>query len=115
VLAIRPGRIERVGYNLTVWRPAVRRLAFDGGLIRLEGFRSQHANTVTVAGLGRQRLTLLVVPPDATPASAHDVLMLASQRGNRESSEALLASSHVTPVVAENNTGTEFMEPETQR
>lgn len=97
VLAVRPGRIEGVSYNLAGWRPAVRRLAVAGGAIRLEGFHSQHPDTVTVTGRNRQRLTLLVIPPDATSKAAHDALMTASQRDNTDSIEALLASSRATP------------------
>ncbi|ASR36634.1 hypothetical protein BAY61_18330 [Prauserella marina] len=115
VLAIRPGRIERVTYNLTMWEPAARRLTIEGRTVRLEGFRSQHPDTVTVTGQGRQRLTLLVVAPETTPASAHDTLMTASQRDNVDSTDTLLALSRVTPVATLKNTGTELMEAATQR
>ncbi|TVT17183.1 hypothetical protein FNH06_32465 [Amycolatopsis acidiphila] len=91
VLAVRPGRIERVTYNLTTWQPVGGRLPLDGQVIRLEGFLSQQADTVTVSGQGRQRLTLLVVPPETPPEAAHEVLMRASQRGNDDPVAALLA------------------------
>ncbi|MFF0149609.1 hypothetical protein ATK36_3584 [Amycolatopsis sulphurea] len=115
VLAIRPGRIERVTYNLTMWQAAARRLTIEGRTVRLEGFRSQHPGTVTVAGQGRQRLTLLVVPPETTAASAHDTLMTASQRDNVDSTETLLALSRLTRFAAPEKSGAEFMEAETQR
>jgi hypothetical protein len=92
VLAIRPGRIERVSYNLTGWHPAGRRLPIEGGVVRLEGFHAQRPDTVTISGQGRQRLTLLVIPPEAAPAAAHQVLMTASQRGNLDNIEDLLAT-----------------------
>jgi Family of unknown function (DUF5994) len=115
VLAIRPGRIERVTYNLTMWEPATRRLTIEGRIVRLEGFRRQHPDTVTVAGQGRQRLTLLVVPPETTPASAHDALMAASQRDNADSADTLLALCHLTRVAVPENIGAELMEAATQR
>ncbi|WP_236790901.1 DUF5994 family protein [Amycolatopsis sp. GM8] len=96
VLAVRPGRIERVTYNVTMWRPAARRLTTEGRAVRLEGFGSQHADTVTVTGQGRRRLTLLVVPPETTPAGAHDAMMRASRRGNADNIEELLAVGHPT-------------------
>ena len=97
VLAIRLGRIERVIYNLTGWRPAERRLMFEERAVRLEGFRSQHPDTVTVTGQERHRLTLLVVPPEADPAAAHRALMAAAQRGNADRTEVLLAPSPGAP------------------
>ncbi|GAA1197955.1 DUF5994 family protein [Prauserella alba] len=78
------GPWERVTYNLTMWEPVARgRLVVDGHRIRAEGFHSQRPETVTVIGdHGRCRLTLLVVPPEAFPASARASLADASQRGD---------------------------------
>jgi hypothetical protein len=90
VLAARPGRIERVSYELTAWRPHGRRLLIGGEVVRFEGFRSQRPGTVTVIGKGRQRLTLLVVPPDTDPAEAWRTLAAASQPGNVDSVDELL-------------------------
>jgi hypothetical protein len=93
VLAVRPGRIERVTYNLTRWQGAGRQLAIEGrAVVRLEGFRSQHADTVTISGQGRQRLTLLVVPPETPEAVAHRVLLQAAHRSNTDTVASLLAA-----------------------
>ncbi|WP_431903142.1 DUF5994 family protein [Amycolatopsis thermoflava] len=91
VLAVRPGTIERVTYNLTMWTSVPRRIVREGRAVRLEGFRSQPPHTVTVAGQGRQRLTLLVLPPDAPEAAAHETLMRAARRDNADSPDTLLA------------------------
>ncbi|MCF6425500.1 MULTISPECIES: DUF5994 family protein [Amycolatopsis] len=91
VLAIRPGTIERVTYNLTTWTSVPRRLLIEGSAVRMEGFRSQPPCTVTVAGQGRQRLTLLILPPDAPEATAHETLMRAARRDNADSPDTLLA------------------------
>ncbi|WP_370964301.1 DUF5994 family protein [Amycolatopsis sp. cg9] len=94
VLAVRLSGIERVTFNLAAWPPTGRRLAFDGGDVRLEGFRSQHRDTVTVLGAwNRLRVTLLVVPPETGPELARHVLMTAAHRGNDDSAETLLAGS----------------------
>ncbi|HEU5475476.1 MAG TPA: DUF5994 family protein [Actinophytocola sp.] len=96
MLTARLGRVERVTYNLTIWEPAPRRLALDGRVVRLGGFRSQPADTVTVIGRGgQQRLTLLVIPPGTDPATAERVLARASQPGNAETIETLLAPTRV--------------------
>jgi hypothetical protein len=101
VLAVRLGDIERVTYNLTSWNQAPRRFFAEGRVVRLEGFHSQHTDTVTVIGAGgRQRLTLLVVPPETTSANAHHILMTASHRGNVDSIQTLIALSQGTPPVA---------------
>ncbi|TCO54253.1 DUF5994 family protein [Actinocrispum wychmicini] len=93
VLAVRLGHVVRVTYNLDAWHPTARHLIAQGGVVRLEGFRSQPADIVTVIGTDRQRLTLLVVPPNTSPANAHHTMMTASSRGNRDSLEGLLAAA----------------------
>jgi len=94
VLAVRLEGIERVTFNLTAWPPAGRRLAFDGGNVRLEGFRSQHSGTVTVIGpWGRHQVTLLVIPPETDPVLARRALMTAARRGNKDSVETLLSGA----------------------
>jgi hypothetical protein len=94
VLAVRLEGIERVTFNLTAWPPTGRRLAFDGGNVRLEGFRSQPGGTVTVIGAwGRHQVTLLVIPPETDPDLARHVLMTAAHRGNKDTVETLLTGS----------------------
>lgn len=82
-------KVERVTYNLTAWPPARRRIVHEGRLIRLEGFRSQHADTVTVIGI-RHRLTLLVVPPETEPVLAERILTAAAHADNTDDIETLL-------------------------
>ncbi|HVW42648.1 MAG TPA: DUF5994 family protein, partial [Amycolatopsis sp.] len=65
--AVRPDRIERVTYNLTAWQSAGRRLRTEGGIVRLEGFHMQRPGTVAITGQSRERLTLLVMPPQSRP------------------------------------------------
>lgn len=91
VLDARLERVERVTYNLTAWSKAPRLLLVSKQVIRVEGFRSQHADTVTLIGDGgKVRLTLLVVPPETTRDAAHRILMAASQRGGADEIGELL-------------------------
>lgn len=90
-LADRLERAGRVTFNLTAWNPPARRLSVDGKDVRLEGFRTQHANTLTVIGTDRRtRLTLLVIPPATDPSHAYQVLEAAAERDNVDGPDALL-------------------------
>jgi len=90
-LAGLPYLVERVTCNLDAWKPAPRRLVVDGRTVRLDGFRSQRADNLTVirAG-GRHRLTLVTVPPGMDFEMAARVLARAAERDNVDSSEQLL-------------------------
>jgi len=46
----------------------------------------------------RDRVTLLVVPPEASAQTAHAALMAAGQRGNADDVETLLRSSSGHPA-----------------
>jgi hypothetical protein len=96
VLAVRLGRIERVSYHLADWGPTVRKISCAGGVVRLVGYRAQHADTVDVLAAG-QRVTLLVVPPETSPQTAHAALMAAGHRGNTDAVETLLRSRPLAP------------------
>jgi hypothetical protein len=89
VVAERLGTVESVSYHLGDWDPAARRTVVDGRSVRLAGYRTQHPATVDVLG-ARHRLTLLVVPPDAAPATAHAALAAAGSPGNTDEIEALV-------------------------
>ena len=104
VLAVRLGRIERVSYHLGEWGPALHKISCAGGVVRLEGYRSQHANTVDVLAAG-QRVTLLVVAPEASAPTAHAVLLSAGRRGNTDDVETLLRVS--LPIAGEVVAGTD--------
>jgi hypothetical protein len=96
VLAVRLGPVESVSYNLDAWGPMPRKITLDGRLVRLAGYRSQHPATIEVLSAAH-RLTLLVVPPEATPQAAHDALTAAGHRANADPIEALLLTGAHTP------------------
>ena len=98
-LAARLGRLDRVSYNISVWGVTVpRRAAVDGHRVRLEGFHSHHRHTVEVITTDQHRLTLLVVAPESTPASAQQLLATASRRDNAASIDELIADGECTPA-----------------
>ena len=82
VLSVRLGRIDRVLYNLNEWAKASAKLATGGRAVRLDGYRLQPMNTVEVIGLHRNRIALLVVPPNADPNQAHATMMAAAGPSN---------------------------------
>ena len=93
VLAVRLGSVEGVAYNLGDWAPTPRKITIGGARVRLAGYRSQHPDTIDVLG-SRQRVTLLVVPPETPAPVAHAALMAAGHRANTDGVEALLLASH---------------------
>ncbi|WIY02986.1 DUF5994 family protein [Amycolatopsis mongoliensis] len=90
-LGSRLGRIDRVTYQLGEWPAPARRLTVDGHVVRLEGFRSQRAGSLTVISWDRRRLTLLVVPPETGADAAEHALTTAADEGTTEDSTHLLA------------------------
>jgi hypothetical protein len=96
VLAVRLGRIERVSYHVGDWDATISRIGCGGGVVRLGGYRAQHADTVDVLAAG-QRVTLLVVPPETSAQTAHAALMAAGHRGNTDDVTTLLRSRPLAP------------------
>ncbi len=90
VLSVRLGRIDRVTYNLNEWAKASRKLATGGRRVRLDGYQRQPTNTVEVLGLNRNRIALLVVPPNADPDQAHATLMAAATPSDDSTVDSLL-------------------------
>jgi uncharacterized protein DUF5994 len=88
------GRVERVSYNLTIWAGTVRRIRVDGASMRLAGYRLQDPDTVDVLG-HTHRITLLVVPPEATEATGHQAMALAADPANTDNPTQLLVTSGV--------------------
>jgi Family of unknown function (DUF5994) len=89
------GRVERVSYNLAVWGDTVRRTQVDGVPVRLAGYRSQDPDTVDVLGHSH-RITLLVVPPEATEVAGHQAMVLAADPTDTGSPTQLLVAAGVS-------------------
>jgi hypothetical protein len=85
-------RVTRVAYSPDGWDPAPTRLSTDGRVIRLGSFRTIDPQLLSLTGdLTRTRVDLLVLPPDATEATARQVFAAATAVGNDRSPTALLA------------------------
>ncbi|MEV4315490.1 DUF5994 family protein [Actinocrispum sp. NPDC049592] len=97
VLAVRLGSVWRVVYALSSWETAPRRIRFDGHPVRLEGFRSQDKDIVSVVSLDRRRIRLLVIPTDAAKTAAHDAMMTAAGRDNADSPTTILVAAGIRP------------------
>jgi hypothetical protein len=95
VLAVRLGRIERVTYHLGDWDPATRKIVVDGSVVRIGGFRAQRAGTLDVLAQ-LHRVTLLILPPAASPRPADRVMLTAGHRDNADSVAELLSASDLS-------------------
>jgi hypothetical protein len=100
VLGVRLGRVTRVAYSLSFWDKAPARITVDGRVIRLEGFDSQDEHVVHLSGPDRQRISVLVVPPEASTSAAHDAMMKSSQRGNADLPAEILTTGGALPATA---------------
>lgn len=88
------GNVERISYNLAAWGPTARGLTVEGATLRLAGYRTQHPDTVDVLGRSH-RITLLVVPPEATEEAGQRAMARAADPGNTDSPAQLLDVSHI--------------------
>jgi Family of unknown function (DUF5994) len=93
VLSVRLGRIDRVLYKLNEWAKASPKLVTGGRAVRLDGYRRQPTHTVEVLGLNRNKIVLLVVPPNADPDEAHATLMAAAAPSDDSTVDSLLTIS----------------------
>lgn len=86
------GEITHVLMNSAAWDlPHPRRVAAGGRAVRLGWYTSQPAGLITViADFGNDRFDLLVVPPEATPASADAALAAAADASDRRGAVDLL-------------------------
>lgn len=95
VLSVRLGAVERVMYNLAEWAKMPRRLTTGGRAVRLDGYQRQPANTLQVQGVGRDKIVLLVVPPDTDAEVAHEAMMTAAAPDNALAvADLLTAGAH---------------------
>jgi len=91
VLSVRLGPIGRVIYNVNEWATPPRKLICGGRVVRLGGYQRQPVHTIEVLGLHRDRIALLVVPPNTDPDEAHTTLMAAAAPRNDSTVADLLA------------------------
>ncbi|MDY7088808.1 MAG: DUF5994 family protein [Actinomycetota bacterium] len=88
------GEITHVLMNSAEWdAPHPRRAAAGGRVVRLGWFTSQPSGLITImTGFGNDRFDLLVVPPNATEASAEAALGAAADASDKRRTADLLTS-----------------------
>ena len=90
VLSVRLGRIDRVVYNPSEWATAPAEAMLGERVVRLDGSPRQPINTLEVLGVNRDKIVLLVVPPNTKADQAHATMMAAAAPNNDSSVEGLL-------------------------
>ena len=96
-LTARLGPVRSVSYHIDAWAAVPRKVTVGDATVRMAGYRSQDHDTVDVIG-DRRRLTLLVVPPETDPQTAHDTLTAAGRSGNVDGVAALLQAGPAEPA-----------------
>jgi len=88
------GEVTHVLLNTAEWdEPHPRRVTVGGRAVRLGWFTSQPAGLITVmSDFGNDRFDLLVVPPDASQASADTALTAAADPADNRHTPELLAT-----------------------
>jgi hypothetical protein len=89
------GPITRLALNLVAWDSAPRRVAVDGRRVRVGWFRHMDAHTIGVTRAGQDRMTLLVVPPEATTAAAEIAMATAADAANSARPTDILAAAGI--------------------
>ncbi|BBZ32390.1 DUF5994 family protein [Mycolicibacterium confluentis] len=90
VLSVRLGDIERVQYALPEWKSVPRTINTGAARVKLDGYQRQPHCTVGILGQGRQKLTLLVVPPYTDASDAHTAMMKAAEPHGTGTADELL-------------------------
>jgi hypothetical protein len=87
------GPITRLALNLDAWDTAPRRVAVDGRRVRVGWFRQMDAHTIGVTRAPQNRISLLVVPPQATTAAAQIAMAMAADAANSAGPADILAAA----------------------
>jgi Family of unknown function (DUF5994) len=77
-LSTRARRVSRVALQVDAFSNIPHRLTAGGHTTHVAWFRSMNTHTINLTMAGRDNLTLLVVPPQASPAEAAEALRMAS-------------------------------------
>jgi Family of unknown function (DUF5994) len=94
ILAIdaRRGLVTRLLLPPGGWDSHPRRLGVAGRVVRLGYFVSQPAGLLTAVCANRERIDLLVVPPDTAGETAHAAMLVAATVGNLIHAQDILLS-----------------------
>jgi len=95
-LSARAGRVSRIAVQVDAFSNIPPRLTADGHNIHVAWFRSMNTHTISLTMAFRDSLTLLVVPPQASPAYAAEALRMASAAHPIGRPEEILAAAGIT-------------------
>ena len=90
------GPITRVAVNLDAWDQAPRRVAVDGRRIRVGWFRHMDPHVIGVTRAFQARVTLLVVPPEATGEAAGIAMAMAADAASSAGPADILAAAGIS-------------------
>ncbi|WP_344647124.1 DUF5994 family protein [Cryptosporangium japonicum] len=92
------GTVHRITFNDELWRRAPRRITVSGRTVRLGWHGPSDVHEMSVSGAGRDRLDLLVVPPDTSEACALAAMATAARGDNGSHATSILDETrHLTP------------------
>ena len=89
------GRVSRVAVQADAFGNIPHQLMVGGRKVHVAWFRAMDPHTISLTMAGRDRLNLLVVPPQATPASGAEALRLAADGHSSRRPEEILAAAGV--------------------
>ena len=89
------GRVSRVAVQVDAFGNIPHQLVVGGRKVHVAWFRAMDPHTISLTMAGRDRLTLLVVPPQASPASGAEALRLAADGHSSRRPEEILAAAGV--------------------
>jgi hypothetical protein len=102
-LGTRAGRVRRIALQVDAFDNIPHQLSVGGHKVRVAWFRHMNPRTAMLTMAAQDDLVLLVVPPEASPATAAEALRLAASGRHAGRPEAILAagaaadSSYVPP------------------
>ncbi len=95
-LTARAGPVSRVAVPAGAFGNIPHQLTVGGRRVHVAWFRSMNTHTISLTMAGRDDLTLLVVPPQASPASAAEALRLAAAGHPVGQPQDVLAAAGIT-------------------
>jgi len=94
-LNTRAGRVSRVAVQAAAFDNIPHQLTAGGHKVRVAWFRYMNPQTISVTMADRHRLTLLVIPPRASQATAAKALSLAASGRRAGPPEGILAAAGI--------------------
>lgn len=95
-LDTRVGTVYRIVLSGKLWQSTPRRITVSGRTIKLGWHGPSDIHELSVSGAGRDRLDLLVVPPDTSEASAEAAMATASRSDNESHGTSILEGDDAT-------------------